>query len=471
MSVRGMPRINPVNIRGCNLSPEQMQCMREENHRIWGAIELSFENSQFHQFPPQIAPLTFRTFNCSLLGIVAICEVNTQLYMQMGLGNVYIRVVDTWESTGEKVKVFVTERGVFEISSKQPNPLRGEFKIERMVTRYFRDHAGELRQDPRPYLAFKSIKPCILNPQEIPPLEREARVLAYYADVPEVVDIVAYSRFVTKKEGLEKESLTELIVMPRLRENLLTVVKEKRLTINQISNLTLKLWQGVEKIHLRGDVHRDLKLENILVDESINPFIADFGMCRLFTDHGQLDAGGSPLYIAPECAKLCCESKKGYAWQQHLQQITQPANDVWALGLILCVMLQKENPSRLPVQLDERLFPKTEDTAVCLRARASLEPNFFTEPSDSGSIEHLLWRMLQIDPSRRISISHALNALRRIFPSIAETSDRMVGGGVLQSRGGRGVTPLSGRGQFHDSYYAGAPLYDLSTPSRVSAYA
>ena len=62
-----------------------------------------------------------------------------------------------------------------------------------------------------------------------------------------------------------------------------------------------QLCLGVGYIHSRGVVHRDLKLENVLLDERCNVKIADFGFGREFEQRRLMETYcGTTGYAAPE---------------------------------------------------------------------------------------------------------------------------------------------------------------------------
>uniref|UniRef100_A0A671R1R5 non-specific serine/threonine protein kinase n=1 Tax=Sinocyclocheilus anshuiensis TaxID=1608454 RepID=A0A671R1R5_9TELE len=141
-----------------------------------------------------------------------------------------------------------------------------------------------------------------------------------------------------------------------------------------------KFWQilsAVEYCHNRNIVHRDLKAENLLLDGHMNIKIADFGFGNFFQSGKPLATWcGSPPYAAPEVFEG--------------QQYEGPQLDIWSMGVVLyvlvCGALPFDGPS-LPV-LRQRV----------LEGRFRI-PYFMTE-----DCEHLIRRMLVLDPSKRLSI-------------------------------------------------------------------
>ncbi|KAD4385154.1 hypothetical protein E3N88_25322 [Mikania micrantha] len=90
-----------------------------------------------------------------------------------------------------------------------------------------------------------------------------------------------------------------------------------------------QLIDGVAYCHDKGVYHRDLKLENVLVDAEGSIKISDFGLSALpqhFRDDGLLHTTcGSPNYVAPEIL-----SNRGY---------DGATSDTWSCGVILYVIL------------------------------------------------------------------------------------------------------------------------------------
>ncbi len=71
----------------------------------------------------------------------------------------------------------------------------------------------------------------------------------------------------------------------------------------EAARLFSQLIMGVGYLHNLGIVHRDLKLENLLLDKDRNLFIADFGFANRFNSSSSdllSTSCGSPCYAAPE---------------------------------------------------------------------------------------------------------------------------------------------------------------------------
>ena len=96
-----------------------------------------------------------------------------------------------------------------------------------------------------------------------------------------------------------------------------------------------KLLQTIHGFHRRGIVHRDLKVENILLSDKLNTSIqiADWGHAdRIGDDNGSLtEQRGTPIYMAPEMVK---------------GEIYDEMVDNWSVGCILYWILSKRHAFR-----------------------------------------------------------------------------------------------------------------------------
>ncbi|PKI76437.1 hypothetical protein CRG98_003157 [Punica granatum] len=107
------------------------------------------------------------------------------------------------------------------------------------------------------------------------------------------------------------------------------IANKGKLSESEGRRLFQQLIDGVSYCHNKGVYHRDLKLENVLVDSRGNIKITDFGLSALpqhYREDGLLHTTcGSPNYVAPEVL-----SNRGY---------DGATSDVWSCGVILYVIL------------------------------------------------------------------------------------------------------------------------------------
>ena len=90
------------------------------------------------------------------------------------------------------------------------------------------------------------------------------------------------------------------------------IVKHGKLKEEDARRFFQQIISGVDYCHRHNVVHRDLKPENLLLDQSLNVKIADFGLSNMMTDGEFLRTScGSPNYAAPEVklSQLSIKSK------------------------------------------------------------------------------------------------------------------------------------------------------------------
>ncbi|KAH9299458.1 hypothetical protein KI387_031140 [Taxus chinensis] len=151
-----------------------------------------------------------------------------------------------------------------------------------------------------------------------------------------------------------------------------------------------QLISGVNYCHAMQVCHRDLKLENTLLDGSSPPRlkICDFGYSKSSLLHSQPKSTvGTPAYIAPEVL-----SKRVYDGK---------IADVWSCGVTLYVMLVGAYPFEDPE--DPRNFRKT--IGRILSVQYSIPDYVYV----TAECRHLLSRIFVANPAKRITIPEIWN--------------------------------------------------------------
>ncbi|KAJ2378761.1 serine/threonine protein kinase [Coemansia sp. RSA 2607] len=168
------------------------------------------------------------------------------------------------------------------------------------------------------------------------------------------------------------------------------IVKREFLQENDARRVMLQLFLAIRHLNRLGIVHRDIKLENILLEDKndLRIKLADFGLAKIVGEQMFMKTVcGTPMYVAPEVLTV--------------RQIGQYDNlvDMWSLGVVLYICL-----CGFPPFSDELSPPPMRDQII--HGIYGFPSPYWDGISDDA--RDLVFQMLQVDPRNRITVDAAL---------------------------------------------------------------
>lgn len=245
----------------------------------------------------------------------------------------------------------------------------------------------------------KTIAKRALDDDDIDAVRREIQIMKFLDGHPNVI----------KLDEVFEDACNIHIIMELLSGG--DLMKRASASGRFSEKVAAKIFQGIlvglTHAHEYGVMHRDLKLENVLLkDESDDswPVLVDFGVSTWFKP-GQIlrETVGSPLYVAPEVLKqnYNCEA------------------DLWSAGVMLYIMLSGSLP-----------FQGESDNDV-YKAILLGEYDLTSDPwpTISASAKDLVSHLLLVDPKQRLT---SVQALEHPWVAMAsENSDHPLSDSVI----------------------------------------
>ncbi|KAF3942168.1 hypothetical protein ABW19_dt0208178 [Dactylella cylindrospora] len=168
------------------------------------------------------------------------------------------------------------------------------------------------------------------------------------------------------------------------------LIKNGRLSNEKAQRIFAQLVGAVAYVHQKNCVHRDLKLENIMLDKHGNVKLCDFGFTREYERLKLLQTFcGTVCYSAPEMVKGEKYLGQGMPLKSQLKQsplvlMKTIAVDVWSLGVILYALLCGELPfdeddetaTKMKILNEEPRYPDhlSEDAVSLIKSLLSKRP-------------------------------------------------------------------------------------------------
>jgi len=240
----------------------------------------------------------------------------------------------------------------------------------------FRGHDLLLGRD----VAIKALRPQFAASSNFRArFEREAQAAASFSH-PNIIDIY----------DVGEEDATPYIVMEYVRGQTLKsiITTEGPFHPDDVAALLEQICAALDYAHERGYVHRDVKPQNILVDQTGIARVVDFGIAKSLADADLTEIGsglGTVHYLSPEQASGL---------------MATPASDVYSVGVVAFEMLTKQ----LPFEADSAV-------GIAMRHVHDTPP----APSSLGiqtpaAVDAIVLRALAKDPTKRFARAGAMAA-------------------------------------------------------------
>ncbi len=239
------------------------------------------------------------------------------------------------------------------------------------------------------YVAIKVLPRHMATSEEfLNRFRREAKLLAQLQH-PNILPVFDYG----ESDGYP------YIVMPFVPSGTLAdLLKGQPLPLNQVRRAMAQIGDALAYAHARGMIHRDIKPSNVLMDESGNCLLTDFGLARMVESSSRLTSSGTvlgtPAYMSPE---------------QGAGSEIDHRSDVYSLGVILYEMVTGRVPynAETPIAI---VFKHIQDPLPSAR---KLNPDL------PESIELILFKALAKSPEDRYqTVEGFIRAIQAAIPDV-----------------------------------------------------
>ncbi|KAK3780275.1 hypothetical protein RRG08_047263 [Elysia crispata] len=168
------------------------------------------------------------------------------------------------------------------------------------------------------------------------------------------------------------------------------MAEDMNFTEDHVTLYMAELALALDYLRGRGIIHRDIKPDNILLDEEGHVHITDFNIAAETGKDGTASSlSGTKPYMAPEIFSTALGERDGYSF----------AVDWWALGVTIFELLKKRRP-----------FIIHGDTGPQETIHVLVNTNIHFPSSASDNMNDLLRQLLLVDAKQRIQTLAAVRS-------------------------------------------------------------
>lgn len=226
---------------------------------------------------------------------------------------------------------------------------------------------------------------------------KECRIMQYMVkrgvDVPKIYDYFFYAEAENLKAIIKQEYIKGMDLF-----YIINYLRDKNLTLSDAHLLRFSYWlfHNVNLIHKSGYIHRDIKVENIMVDfERKKIFLLDFGL-TVSRRKKKIYSAGTPYFLSPE---LCLNRRRSLS-RSNVRFLDK--SDVWSSGIVLFLLAYKKLPWN-----DNFSLETLKDEII------SSEPKDFEEIKDQTKIiNRIILLALEKNKRKRLNAEDILKEIK-----------------------------------------------------------
>ncbi len=169
-------------------------------------------------------------------------------------------------------------------------------------------------------------------------------------------------------------------------------IRRSKLSLDEVQTVFQQVASALDYAHRQNVIHRDIKPDNILLDQEGNALLSDFGIVKLIEDSGTgvslTGTGGlvgTPAYMSPEQAQGLTVSQQ---------------SDIYSLGIVVFEMLTGQQPYQAETPMQVVLKHITAPVPAIREVAPDLPPE----------LEAVIQQALSKDPTQRYDSAQAFYA-------------------------------------------------------------